>query len=461
MIVNAENSSPTLTWNVYQKIAFRFVFIFFILFIVFLDWSVNSLLTYLYYEAHLADFLNTIIFWVGKQVFDIQYTIISPFDGQHNDRTYVYLLYFTMAAVSVVGAIVWSILDKNRTNFQTLYYWLTTIVRYYLAFTLFLFALEKFFKMQFPDLGYYTLTEPLGDMSPMSLAWAFFGYSYGYNIFMGLAESAALLLLFRRTMTFGALLTLGTLANVMVVNYNYDVHAKMYPTALFVMTLFLLLPNITSVMKFFFTGQAVSLPVINAPVFEKRWMNISKTVLKVVVISYFVVFTVIDYFGYKKRSNERAEAKSALSGIYDVDTFVINKDTLSTDNPLRWKQIAIGGNMVEAARLSGDSIAFLYVAVDKKEIIVSGDQNDLLAKMQEVYNEHGLHSWEKMDSILIARQIESSLHFELQDSTTLTLKGIIKSDSVFITAKRKPIDIKNFRLLKRRFHWITEASYVY
>lgn len=42
-----------------------------------------------------------------------------------------------------------------------------------------MFALEKFFKIQFPDLGYYTLTEPLGDMSPMSLAWAFIEYVMG------------------------------------------------------------------------------------------------------------------------------------------------------------------------------------------------------------------------------------------------------------------------------------------
>ena len=456
-----ENLSQTSRWNVYQKFAFRFAFIFFILFIVLLDWSVNSILSYIYYEGHLAEFLDIVISWTGNHLFNIQYTIISPYDGQHNDRAYIYLLYFIMAIVGVMGAIIWSLLDRKKTNYQTLYYWLTVIVRYYLAFTLFVFALEKFFKMQFPDLGYYTLTEPLGDMSPMSLAWAFFGYSYGYNVFMGLAESAALLLLFRRTTTFGVLLTLATLANVMAVNYNYDVHAKMYPTALFLMAFFLLLKDLKRLMRFFFTGQAISLPVIKSPIFKKRWMNISKTVLKVLVIGYFIVFPVKDYFDYYKSSEERGKSKSKISGVYDVDTFVTNKDTLSTDNPLRWKQIVIGDKMVEAARLSGDSIAFLYVSLNKKEMIVSGDQKDLYTKMQEIYNEQGIDIYPKMDSILIARQIESSLHFEFPDSTTLKLKGMIKNDSVFITAKRKPLDIKNFRLMKRRFHWITEAAYLH
>src|SRR5215831_3592078 len=276
-----ENLSTQISsWNVYKKIAFRFFFIFFILFIVLLDWSVNIIVAYIYYYGHLSNILDIIIPWIGKYLFHIPYIIISPYDGQHNDRTYIYLLYFTMAVVAVLGTIVWTALDRKRTNYETLYYWLTTIVRYYIAFALFIFALEKFFKTQFPDLGFYTLTEPVGDMSPMSLAWAFFGYSYGYNVFRGIAESAALLLLFRRTMTFGAILTLTTLANVMAVNYNYDVHAKMYPTALFVMTLFLLLHDAHRLIKIFFTGQAIPIPVIKAPVFKKRWKNISKTVFK-------------------------------------------------------------------------------------------------------------------------------------------------------------------------------------
>ncbi len=456
-----ENFSQFSPWNFYQKFGFRFAFIFFILFIVLLDWSTNSILSNFYYNGNLAEFLDSVISWTGKQLFDIQYTIISPYDGQHNDRVYIYLLYFIMAVMGVLGAIIWSVLDRKRTNYQKLYYWLTVMVRYYLAFTLFMFALEKFFKIQFPDLGYYTLTEPLGDMSPMSLAWAFFGYSYGYNVFMGIAESAALLLLFRRTTTFGALLTMGALANVLAVNFNYDVHAKMYPAALFLMAFFLLLKDLKRLMQFFFTGQAISLPVIKAPVIKKRWMNISKMVLKVLVIGYFTVFPVMDYIGYKKSSVERSKAKSEIAGVYDVDTFITNKDTLSTDNPSRWKQIVIGDKMLEAARLSGDSIAYLYVSVRDKELIVWEDQKELYTKMQEIYNEQGLDIYPKMDSILIARKIESSLKFEFPDSTTLKLKGMIRSDSVFITAKRKPLSMKNFRLMKRRFHWITEAAYLH
>ncbi len=362
-------STETLPWNIFRKYAFRFAFIFFILFIVLLDWSVNPVLSYFYYEGGLAKFLDVIIAWTGKYIFQVPYTIISPYDAQHNDRTYIYLLYFIFTMVAILGAIIWSALDRKRTNYETLYYWLTTIIRYFLAFTLFLFALEKIFKVQFPDLGLYTLTEPVGNLSPMSLAWAFFGYSYGYNIFIGIAESAALLLLFRRTMTFGAILTMVTLANVMAVNFNYDVHAKMYPTALFVMTLTLLIPHLNRLFKFFFTNQTTSLPVIQAPVFKKRWINISKSTLKILLIGYFIIFSVKDYFVSKQKMNNKeiSKSQSEISGIFDVKSFDVNKDTLLDGSPQRWNQIVIGGSRGRI-RLRGDSIAYMFVSVENREL---------------------------------------------------------------------------------------------
>ena len=66
----------------------------------------------------------------------------------------------------------------------------------------------------------------------MGLAWTFLGFSKGYNLFMGVAELMAGLLLFRRTVAIGAIITLMTTANVMAVNYFYDVPVKIVSTAL-------------------------------------------------------------------------------------------------------------------------------------------------------------------------------------------------------------------------------------
>jgi hypothetical protein len=51
-------SAKTLPWSSYQKIGFRFAFLFLILFIILLDWSVNPVLSYFYYEAGLAYWMD-------------------------------------------------------------------------------------------------------------------------------------------------------------------------------------------------------------------------------------------------------------------------------------------------------------------------------------------------------------------------------------------------------------------
>jgi len=456
-------STPSSTWKSYQKTGFRFALIFFLLFIILVDWSANPVFSYFYYYGNLANVLDGIIAWVGHDLFQIPYVIVSPYDGEHNDRTYVYLLYFTIGVIAFVGTIIWSLLDRKRPSYNHLYYWFTVIIRYYLAFTMFLFGLYKFFRVQFPDLGFYTLTGQLGDMSPMHLAWAFLGYAHGYNVFMGIAECAGLLLLFRRTTTFGAILVMGALANVIAVNFSFDVHAKMYPVALFAIALFLVLKDARRIILFFFTGKAVSLPIIPAPVFPKRWMHTLKTVIKILVIAYFLVGQVINNIGYKKYAEESKQANAPFSGIYDVDFFIVNGDTIPADNPSRWQQLIIGDQMLDAVRLQGDSIAFLSLKSEKKEMLASGNPTQLHRNRQIIYNELGNtdDTYQKMDSVLVARQMASRFQFELTDSTTLFLRGTIKNDSVYIIARRQPIDINDFRLMKRRFHWVNEASYFY
>lgn len=458
-----ENPTILQPWKSYHKIGFRYAMVFFILFIIFLDWSVNPILSKLYYYGPLSSLLDSTIYWVGKTIFNIQYLIISPYDGEHNDRTYVYLLYFTITVIAVIGTIIWSLLDRKRKSYQMLYYWLTTFMRYYLAFTMFLFALYKFFKVQFPDLGYYTLTERVGDMSPMHLAWAFFGHSYEYNVFMGLAEAGALLLLFRRTTTLGAILTMAALANVIMVNISFDVHAKMYPIVLFIMALFLFLRDGGSIVRFFVNGQANSLSTIKEPVYKKRWVHISKSILKVVAIGYFLITSIKDTMSYKNSVEELFQAKSEYSGIYDIESFAFNEDTLSLENPRRWRELVIGDGILEAVRFKGDSVAFINVRLDKGDLLVYGDMTDISKKRQEIYNELGIgdNIYYGMDSILVARKKISRFSLENPVSNTLQLKGIIGNDSVFITARRRPLDLNEFRLMQRRFKWINEASNFY
>jgi hypothetical protein len=117
-------------------------------------------------------------------------------------------------------------------------------------------------------------------MTPMQLDWACFGYSGSYNLFMGLAKSAPLPLLSRRTMRLGSPLTVATVGNVVAVNVSYDVLAKMYTSAMLLMAPFLLRPKLSRLKRFFVDGDAVSLKPIEAPVLKTRRMRVAKSVVK-------------------------------------------------------------------------------------------------------------------------------------------------------------------------------------
>jgi len=443
-------------WGLTKKLSFRFAFIYFILFICLLDWYGLNLTAIFFELLYLWKLLDIVIPWVGIHLFQIDYPITSPTVGNHSDSTFIYIQYFVTLLVAFVGAIVWSLFDRKRLNYNRLYYGLTVLIRYYLAANLFAFALEKFFKTQFGDLNFYQLTQPLGDMTPMSFAYAFFGYSYPYNIFMGVAESAALLLLFRRTMPFGALLTAAAMANVVAVNISYDVHAKVFASMMLVMALFLLLPYLQRIFKFFFTGKAVALPIQQGLMFQKPWKNRALLILKILIIAFQFIPTFLWYAGAPERS--RAKLATPLRGVYEVTAFAVNNDTLALDHPMRWDEVVLEGWWT-SVRYKGDSIAFADLSMDKKEIRLYGDRTALELKKKLLLQELGDEI--AMDSVMLARNIKVPFHFETSDSLHINFKGRIGEDSVFVFTKRKPLEIKDFRLMRSKINVITEVPYIY
>ncbi|HMQ01283.1 MAG TPA: hypothetical protein PKC24_15990 [Cyclobacteriaceae bacterium] len=50
---------------------------------------------------------------------------------------------------------------------------------------------------------------------------------------------------------------------------------------------------------------------------------------------------------------------------------------------------------------------------------------------------------------------------ETHDSVHITFSSELASDSVFVSAKRKPLEIKDFRLNRSKINVITEVPYIY
>lgn len=417
-------------WNPLKKIAFRFFFIFFLLIIIiqnngaFPGWDLLM--------KYPTELLHQFIPWVGKHVLGLS-EAITVFTNGSGDTTYDYVLVFTIFVVSVLGTVIWSVLDSRKMEYDRLYYWLTVAVRFYVGLMLFNYGLVKVIKLQFPYPGFSRLTQPLGEFSPMGLAWTFLGFSKGYNLFMGVAEMAALLLLFRRTMTFGAIITLMTAANVMAVNYFYDVPVKLLSTTLVVMTLFLLARDAERLYRFFIRGELVRLPVIPAPTFDRRWLRITKPVLKYLVIVGTVITGAIQVNGYTKQFGENAP-KPKLYGLYMVENYIVNNDTvpaLKTDT-LQWTQLQIEREGFARVRYMNDRLVGFSTQLDTTE---------------------------KRFDFTVPRDTvpKFSLRFDDSDPNRLLLNGIIDQDTVSIVMKRKTKS--DFLLINRGFNWISEYPF--
>jgi hypothetical protein len=424
--------SPDTRWTVIERVSFRFFFVFFGLFIIVENNGAFPFFDFLMKVP--TELLQKFVVWLGENVLKLPYKI-TYFTAGSGDTTYDYVLLLCCFVTALISCVVWSLVDRKNNSYPVLYYWLTVAIRFYVGMMLINYGLIKVFKLQFPNPYLNRLLQPYGESSPMGLAWTFLGFSKGYNFFMGIAEVAAGLLLFRRTMTFAAVITLMTTANVMAVNYFYDVPVKILSTALFVFTFFLLARDIKRLLQFFFSGNAVSLPLIVDPYRNIPAMGVVKIVVKSLLILYIFVYGSFELYDALHTRGDLAP-RAALYGVYDVKSFVVGHDTLppvAVDN-VRWRRLAIGSNTGARIFHMKDSLSRCFMKLDSvKRTLEIRWAPDTSKKYRFTY--------EKLDSV--------HYHF----------RGILGVDSLFITMSKTKSSPQDFRLMGRGFHWINETPY--
>lgn len=432
--MSSSSVSENAIWSQPKKIAFRFFFSYFSLVILFMN---NG--AYPFYNF-ISELYNSVLYkfipWVGKTILGIDYKIVTGPNGS-GDTTYDYVLLFTIFSVAIIATIIWTLLDRKSTNYKKMYYWLSLGIRAYVGLMLINYGMVKVIQLQFSQPSMYRLTETFGESSPMGLAWTFLGFSKGYNMFMGIAEILAGLLLFRRTLTFGLIITLMASANVMAVNYFFDVPVKILSTHLVAMSLFLLMYNFKELLQFFFTKTPVSLSIIEKPKFSKM-VNKVLIGLKVLVLLYALPYA----FNETLRSREKYKGeatKSYLKGFYEVKEFKVNDSliTKNTDEITKWK----------------------YLMIDRKNYLLTMDSNNrrnwLKFTADSLKNEISLQ--DRRDTLKIYK-------FNYTENDSLFyLNGTIKKDTISnkvdIKFKRTKDFRKRFLLTNRGFHWISERPF--
>jgi hypothetical protein len=430
-MLNDAHQPANQSWSPLKKTAFRFSFIYIILYVFFNN---NGAFFFIGPIVHYpSKLIRMFVPWFAEHIihYKYDYTIFSNGSG---DTSYDYVLILCMILAALTGCIIWSVLDRKRTNYDVLYYWLLVTVRFYLGFTLMLYGSVKLIKLQFPDPSLYRLLQPYGNSSPMGLAWTFLGFSTGYNIFMGLVEFAAALLLFRKTMVVGAFLALAASAHVMSMNYFYDVPVKLLSTMLVLLALFILAPNFVRLYRFFLQREPQQLKQVAAPSYKKKWQRNTVYSIKYLVILLTLTGLYLHTVPMMKVYGSAAP-KPPLYGIYNVQQFVLKgKELLPlTTDTTRWEQVIFDRPEYARVKLMNDSLINFNVSVDQKN---------------------------KEISFTTSSGTTPNLKFRyiLKGKDQLFFTGLRDNkDSLSIRFKRK--DLKEFKLINRGFHWVNEYPY--
>jgi uncharacterized membrane protein YkgB len=204
-------------------------------------------------KEHLKiSFIGIAIWWMLLLPFD--YTLFdwlfksiqNPFTGllQQMDKdlifeTDTYGTYVLIAMSLLLGVfsspIVHWICSKRKLHPTEL---LKTILASILFFFLFKYGWDKITKGQFYMPEPNTLFTPFGKLSKDIAYWSLVGSSYSYTVSLGIIEVlAALLLLFKRTQFLASLLTIGIFAQVVLINFSFDISVKLLSGSLFLFSI--------------------------------------------------------------------------------------------------------------------------------------------------------------------------------------------------------------------------------
>jgi hypothetical protein len=432
-----EPSTPTpllpslQQWPVVARVAFYFFFAYWALLIA--PWPIDGWIPPLgrVYGA----LLDRAIPWIGHHVVGIRGDIATAANGS-GDRTYDWLYHGTCLALALAAVPVWAALDRRR-RYDRLYDALRTWVRYYLAATMFSYGIIKLFGGQFPSPAPFRLVQTYGDSSPMGLLWTFMGQSKPYVLFSGAAETlGAALLLSRRTTMLGALVLVGVLANVVMLNFCYDVPVKLFSSSLLMMSLFLLAPDARRLVDLFLLrrGVAARVDVLTLP---RRWMRIVRVVAKVAIIG-FILFTTIR----TARANVKFSfaPKTFFDGIWEIQKVVRDgaEVPLPAGDPKTWHRVVLVNEWLNIRQMDSQRVVSYKAQQDEAQDVITVmpvDKNGDTSRDAKSY----------------------ALKATRADHDHITLAGATDIGRIELTLWR--IDTSKMLLRTRGFHWINEAPF--
>lgn len=419
-------------WSPIRKIGFRFIFIFFLLFILPFPFNVPlNVFNEFWLETQFGNLWTWATEFLGNTILGLE-GFSSARTGS-GDMTFNWLQYGLFLGLASIGAIIWTLVDKTRKNYYKVWRWFVLMTVYYLVFYMLLYGFIKVFWLQMPELRIDRLLKTYGQSSPMGLLWTFMGASETYSVYAGLSEViAGTLLIFRRTRTLGGLVTFGVMFNVFMLNVAYDVPVKLFSAQLMLMGLYIAMIDrkaIIGLLLFQKPGEIAPWPRF----FKTPFKNYILLAIQVLLIFYMFRSQIVQGLERREQYGELRQ-KSPLFGLYDVMDYVQNGDTippLLTDDT-RWQRVIFDDPTRAITIYMDDRLRYYTSAIDTVGMTVTFSVG--------------------RDSL----RIDYPFKYEkLEDG--LRLNGVLEQDT--LSMRLKTYDMSNFYLINRDFHWVNEVPW--
>lgn len=446
-----QDLQPT-RWKEQEKIIFRFIFIYFLLQAVPLDWIYYANISHINWaKLHYTD-----IFYISR--YTPQFVSGKHITGVWGIGTIAD--WALIATIALAGTLVWSLRDKNRNNYSTLYQWLRIIVRYRLAIGIIGYGFIKFFPMQAPFPSISNLNTSYGNYTDWKIFSMSLGIAPNYESFLGAVEIiAGLLLLFRKTATIGALIIVVFTGNVFMSNLAYEGGEHLYSIYLVTFALFILSFDAVRIYRLVSLEQPTEANKFKLHFTTRQ--NTARLALKSLVIFFFVFL-----YGFKTYSGflhdpyqfPHQSGIAKASGLYNVSEFRINHQVLpySPIDSVRWKDVVF------------EKWATISIRSNRRVIIDSVNYEELNEKDKDRnYESSGTaerqyysYTADTLNHTLLLENKNKhykgdqlKFNYSRPDSTTMVLSGINQHrDSIYVVLnkidKKYPIELGRRKALK-------------
>lgn len=321
-------------WSSVKKIGFRIAFLFFIMMSIPWNWRWYTDLFHIDWTGlHYRDLYDIARFQPSFRVL-----------GQWLPSWYGYSDWIVVLLIALVGAGLWTALDKKAKNYNKLYYWLLVVARYRAGIGIIGFAFTKVLPVQMPYPSEGILNTDFGDLTQQKIYWLSVGIVPWYQVFAGVIElTAGALLFFRKTSFYGAALLTGALGSITYVNFAYEGGVHVYASYFVLFGIFILsyyIPRIYQLM----IREEYTVPINFYPAFDKTWQYVLRFGLKATVIIVFLgtlFYVQLLNFWYDPYKQPSSPGIAKLRGYYDVKAFYLNNELIpeALHDSLRWQDL--------------------------------------------------------------------------------------------------------------------------